>query len=135
MRVLVCGDRNWIDYDLIASRLDKLMTEVDREDDGPCLTVIQGCARGADSLAGEWVDRNLVYYEGNAVQQKFPADWKQYGRAAGPIRNQQMLREGKPDLVLAFHDDIENSKGTKDMVNRAKRAGILTKVISHKGEA
>lgn len=47
--------------------------------------------------------------------------------AAGGIRNKQMLNEGKPDLVIAF--PTENSKGTWDMVRRAKRAGIETVVV------
>ena len=35
-----------------------------------------------------------------------------------------MLDEGKPDTVVYFHDNIERSKGTKDMVSRAKKAGL-----------
>lgn len=41
---------------------------------------------------------------------RFPAKWNEHGKAAGPIRNQQMLTEGKPDVVFAFHDDIASSK-------------------------
>lgn len=58
----------------------------------------------------------------------FPADWDKYGRSAGPIRNGEMLKQGKPDLVVAFHDDIENSKETKDMVRQAREAGIPVEV-------
>ena len=57
---------------------------------------------------------------------KFPADWNKYGKAAGVLRNQQMLDEGHPDLVVYFHKDIENSKGTKDMIIRAIDANIRT---------
>ncbi|KKN01348.1 hypothetical protein LCGC14_1128740 [marine sediment metagenome] len=57
-----------------------------------------------------------------------------YGKAAGPIRNKQMLDEGQPHLVLAFHDNIEESTGTKDMVKQAAKRGIETLVISHKVE-
>lgn len=46
-----------------------------------------------------------------------------------PIRNKQMLDEGKPDLVLAFHTDIENSKGTKNMIYQAKKRGIKVILI------
>jgi hypothetical protein len=46
---------------------------------------------------------------------EFPANWKVYGRAAGPIRNMKMLLEGKPDLVVAFPGGI----GTADMVKKA----------------
>lgn len=60
----------------------------------------------------------------------FPADWKRYGKAAGPIRNQQMIDEGKPDLVLAFHENINESRGTKDMVARARGIGIKVIIIT-----
>lgn len=50
----------------------------------------------------------------------FKADWDKHGKAAGPIRNQQMLDEGKPDLVLAF----AGGKGTDDMCRRARAAGV-----------
>lgn len=130
LRVLVCGDRNWTDYELIAKVLDGLMNE--RPDsDAPYLTVIHGCARGADSLACQWVDRNYVYYDGYVAQEKFIADWDQFGRAAGPIRNRRMLKEGKPDRVIAFHDDIEHSKGTKNMVTIAREEGIPVEIITH----
>jgi hypothetical protein len=61
---------------------------------------------------------------------EFSADWQKFGKAAGPIRNQQMLDEGKPDLVIAFHEDLENSKGTQDMINRAKVQGVPVRLIS-----
>lgn len=54
----------------------------------------------------------------------FPAEWTEYGKAAGPIRNREMLRSGKPDLVTAFHRDLNQSKGTRDMVEQARAATI-----------
>lgn len=53
----------------------------------------------------------------------FPADWKKYGRAAGPIRNNEML-DSDPDVVLAFHDSLETSKGTKHCVEQALKRGM-----------
>jgi hypothetical protein len=50
----------------------------------------------------------------------YKAEWDKHGRAAGPIRNQQMLDDGKPDLVLAF----AGGRGTDDMCRRAREAGI-----------
>lgn len=130
MRILVCGDRNWTDGFLIASKLRSLHNEIalgTGELNLPLsdFVVIDGAARGADSL-GHQAAMNL-----GMDTMRFRADWERYGRAAGPIRNQQMLTEGKPDLVLAFHDDIENSKGTKDMVARARKAGVPVEIISH----
>ena len=80
----------------------------------PSTVIIHGAAKGADSLASEWAALNEV------KEEVFPADWKTHGRAAGPIRNQQMLDEGKPDLVIAF----PGGRGTADMVKRARKAGI-----------
>lgn len=119
-RLLICGDRNWTNREYI---LGKLRDFVQFEGvDVEC--VIEGEARGAD-IEGRWA-ATLV---GIPVMQ-FPADWSRYGRGAGPIRNQQMLDEGKPTLVWAFHRDVSQSKGTKDMVNRARRAGIKTEVFN-----
>lgn len=123
MRVLVCGDRNWDDKKFIDKVLfeywyNRLVLEED-------FVVIHGAARGADSIAGK------IAREQSVTEEAFPAQWEKHGKSAGPIRNQQMLDEGKPGLVLAFHDNIEGSKGTKDMVARAKRAGIETRVYSH----
>ena len=66
--------------------------------------------------------------------EKYPADWTRYGYAAGPIRNQQMLDEGRPSLVLAFHNDFEHSKGTKDMIDKARKANIPAILYSERGE-
>jgi hypothetical protein len=109
MRVLICGDRHWTDRELIRDAIYSI--------DG-IGSIIEGEARGADRIA-----REIANEEGIPVF-PFPADWTRWGRAAGPIRNQQMLVDGKPDLVLAFHDDLEHSKGTKDMVTRALKAGL-----------
>lgn len=61
----------------------------------------------------------------------FPAHWDIHGRAAGPIRNQQMLDEGLPDMVIAFHDDIASSKGTKDMISRAEKNSVPYQVVRY----
>jgi hypothetical protein len=94
------------------------------------LVVIEGQARGADTMAGDWAEEAVESLE-DVDHWPFPADWEQFGKAAGPIRNRQMLTEGKPDVVIAFHDFIPNSKGTKDMVEIAKEAGVPTYVVSH----
>ena len=110
MIILATGDRNWADVDYVRTVLESLPSGDH--------TLIHGDARGLDRIAGR-VARDLgwkVY--------AFPAGWNAWGRAAGPIRNQEMLEVGKPDLVLAFHRDLERSKGTRDMVQRARRAGI-----------
>jgi len=76
--------------------------------------VISGCARGADTLGESWASANGIPVE------KYPALWDVHGRGAGPIRNQLMLDDGKPDGVVAF----PGGSGTADMVGRAKAADV-----------
>lgn len=114
MRVLICGDRNWQNEAAIRRELSKL---------DPGTAIIHGGARGADTLAG------IVAKEIGLQVEVYPADWNRHGRAAGPIRNQQMIEQGRPDIVLAFHANIGQSKGTKDMVERAKKTGIPSRTI------
>jgi len=117
-RVLVCGDRDWTDTRLVREALHGL----------PVGTIlINGGARGADQIAqavgralGFWV----VTYEPSSKM------WP----AAGNIRNGWMLDEGKPQAVIAFHDDLSMSRGTKDMVGKARAAGLPVRLISHGGE-
>ena len=114
MKVLVCGSRDWDNYSLIQEKLSLLPKNT---------TIIHGGCDGADSIASE-ISMNLGF---QVIE--FKADWKKFGRSAGPQRNQQMLNEG-PDIVYAFHDDLESSKGTNDMVERARKKGITVKVFS-----
>jgi hypothetical protein len=108
-RVLVCGGRDFSDKALAFRVLDGLHARQ------PITALIEGGARGADTIGREWA----IQYR-SIVVRTFPADWATHGRAAGPIRNQQMLDEGRPDLVVAF----PGGKGTADMVRRAKEAGV-----------
>jgi hypothetical protein len=110
MRVLVCGSRTWTDREIVYNRLGQL------EPDG--LTIITGGARGADQLAHDWATFYGVDHE------VYPAEWDIHGRAAGPIRNQQMLDTGI-DLVIAFRMPGQ-SRGTDHMVRIANAAGVAT---------
>lgn len=107
-RVLVCGGRLFADAD----RLYGVLDELHRKQGIGC--IIEGNARGADRMAGYWARKHRV------DNLKFPADWATNGKAAGPIRNRQMLVEGKPDLVLAF----PGGSGTANMVAQAKAGGV-----------
>ena len=114
MKVLVTGDRNWTDGDLIVAHLENYVP----------FTLVHGAARGADSLAA------VAAVKLHQKVISYAADWQLYGRAAGPIRNRQMLGE-LPDVVLAFHDNLALSKGTKDMVGIALKKKIYTVHVSH----
>lgn len=117
-KVLVCGDRNWEDIDTIRSELRSI----------PNLEmVIEGNAPGADRLS-----RLVGVGDLNVPVLTVPADWTKYKKAAGPVRNRKML-DYKPDRVLAFHDNISESKGTKNMVELARKFKIPVKVVKSRG--
>jgi hypothetical protein len=90
------------------------------DDIGPT-TIIEGCARGADKIAEDYGQAHRLPVE------HYPASWVTNGRAAGPIRNAQMLERGKPELVVAF--DL-GTPGTADMVRKAIAAGVKVRVIT-----
>ena len=118
MRILVCGSRHYgSSYEEREHIRDVLDEYMDAD-----VTIIQGEARGVDTQAKIWAGMN------NKPCLNFPAGWKEYGRAAGPIRNKQMLQEGKPDLVIAFL--APNSRGTANMVQQATKAGIPTRIVN-----
>jgi hypothetical protein len=124
-RVLVTGDRRWADQHQIQVVLDNLL-----ESHPEGLVIIEGCANGADRLAEVWAKQ--MGQAGDPVDLwHYPAQWEALGRAAGPSRNVRMLREGQPDEVHAFHDDLGSSRGTAHMVRIAMAAGVHVRLHSH----
>lgn len=115
LRVLVCGSRHFADQERVASAMAAMVDVLHGQ-----LAVIAGGARGADALAAAAARRLGV-----AVTE-YRADWATHGKAAGPIRNQQMLVEGAPQLVVAFD---ARGRGTADMVARARKAGVVICVL------
>jgi hypothetical protein len=109
MKVLVTGGREYKGRKFLSDELWKIHEAT------PITTLIHGGARGADRLAGDW-GRNRKTIEVISV----PADWNRYGKKAGALRNQLMLDEHQPELVLAF----PGGTGTADMVRRARAHNI-----------
>lgn len=107
-RVLVCGGRDYSDPSFIFRHL------FGQHARSPITAIIEGGAPGVDKFARMWA-------EGRGIEvMTWRADWKTHGRAAGPIRNAEMLKFGKPDLVIAF----PGGKGTENMKMQARRAGV-----------
>ena len=141
MRILICGDRHWYDSENIRAVLYATMFSHNISPNDTI--IIEGEATGAD-IMGAKAAIELGIPECNIL--RFPAPWgdiegkpqhqigvnskgKKYWKAAGPFRNLQMLEEGKPDLVLAFHNNLHNSRGTKHMVESALKAGVTVRSI------
>ena len=117
MKILVCGDRNWNNAEAMARELMYLSTRGD-------ITIIHEDCRGADKMA-----REVAAIMGFTVI-AVPAEWEKYGRRAGHVRNKKMFDENRPDLVLAFHEHINESKGTKHMIEYAKKKGCPTRLVA-----
>lgn len=112
--VIVCGGRDFDDKKLLTESLDKILAEYSD------IEIVSGRARGADTLGEEYAA------EHNLPCATFPAKWNQFGKAAGYIRNAQMLlhaEEGTP-VVVAFWNG--ESRGTKHMIDiaTAKKAQV-----------
>ena len=115
MKLLVCGDRRLVDAALVSGSIEEETSGCGR------LFVIVGDSRGADNLARRWALDHADSFE------EFEADWWRFGKRAGPMRNQRMIDEGKPDRALAFWDG--KSPGTKDMITRAVHAGVAVRIV------
>ena len=128
--VLVCGSRNWEDQERVDRELALVYTGYEQ------INIVHGGARGADSMSGTWA-RKTVSPRVRSVA-VFPADWTMYGKAAGPIRNKEMLDhleycKGQGDtLVLAFRSEGKSS-GTDHMIDISRKAGFEVKVV-HENE-
>jgi hypothetical protein len=135
VKVLVTGDRNFKASRVVVERMREL---------GPAAIVIEGEARGADEIA-----RDAARSIGLPVA-GFPAHWdptprtprthiktrldgKQYVPSAG-VRRNSVMANCEPDRVIAFHDNIERSRGTKDMVVKALRRKLRVDVFTSRGE-
>ena len=118
MKVLICGSRNFSDKQLIRSVIMQLPKDT---------VIIQGGARGADHMA------KLYALERGMIVEEYLPNWDELGKKAGPLRNQEMIDKGHPDKVIAFFYDMENSKGTWDMIRRSEKANIPIDTIVSKG--
>jgi hypothetical protein len=112
VRLLIAGSRYWDDPVPIRQALERARPTV----------LIHGAARGADSIAAR-----LAYAMGIEVL-AFPADWDRHGRGAGPLRNQRMLDDGRPEWAILFADYIATSYGTRDMLRRAERCPDVKRI-------
>ena len=122
MRILVCGGRDFDDYNLLSRTLHEVIQSTVKSPDENMYentVIIHGWAKGADTMADRWAFTNNIKVKRHA------ANWNKYGKAAGPIRNGVMLKTEKPDLVVAFPGDI----GTADMVTQAKAARVEVREI------
>lgn len=130
LRIIVAGSRDFQNYDLLSDTLMKYLGDMDDTDivDNPSQVVfISGTARGADTLGEQFA------YTWEYTVKRFPANWDLYGKSAGYIRNEQMAKysvaDGNYGVLFAFWDG--KSKGTKHMIDLAKKHGVEVHIVNY----
>jgi len=121
-RIIIAGSRKYNDYHRMLEKLDNLGIHLINTIDP--IEIVSGHAPGADTL-GERFAKAYDY-----PLKIFPADWEKYGRAAGPIRNEQMAKyaaEADRGMLIAF--PIGESRGTRNMIKLAQQYGLEICVI------
>lgn len=129
-RVIIAGGRDFArmpsdreDVELMEKSMDKLLRNKKRSHR---IVILCGMAKGRDMAGKRYAEQRRFHVR------YFPADWQQYGKKAGPIRNDLMAQNA--DALVAFWDG--QSPGTKNMIETAQRYGLAVRVIrySHKKE-
>lgn len=118
MKVIIAGGRDFDDYEVLSSYCDQVLSSVGK------VEIVSGGARGADRLA------EIYARERGHKLTVMNADWYQYGKAAGHIRNREMAEYA--DALIAFWDG--NSPGTSNMISTAKEIGLKVRVKRYGNE-
>ncbi len=118
MRIVVTGGRYFDEEYVVHAVLNQL-----RAHNNIKRVATGGCPIGVDKITRLWAKQNNLEYV------EYKAEWKVYGRAAGPIRNRAMLMSEKPDLLVAF----PGRAGTRNCISWAKKMDIQTMIVSLKG--
>jgi hypothetical protein len=129
MRILITGSRQWTDVPRLRGILIQEMAKAIQTDD-PWITFVHGaCPSGADRIASGFINRINMNGRSYPLEERHPADWDRYGKAAGFRRNAEMVSLGA-DLCIAFIVPGK-SRGTENTVKLARAAGIpVTEVIA-----
>jgi hypothetical protein len=123
LTLCVTGGRDYTDKKVVFDTLDQLVFEYfDDHCRSDQVVLIVGGARGADKLAEAWAKAND--YE----VKLFEPDWNKYGKAAGPLRNIDMINEGF-DFLVSF----PGGRGTIHMTTESLKAGRIVYRVREDG--
>lgn len=122
LKLIVAGGRDFSDYALLSKCImDIALVEYPDK----AISIVSGMAKGADSLG------YMFAVENNVRKYIFPADWNQYGKRAGMLRNKQMGNFS--DVLLAFWDG--QSRGTQQMIQFMGSLGKPVHIVRYTQEA
>ncbi len=109
-KVVIGGCRDFEDYAVLCDFVDACLARIKNQCE---ICIVSGCCSGVDKLGERYAAEH-----GYAVE-RHPADWERHGRAAGPIRNREMVECA--DYVIAFWDGV--SRGTQSLIAAAEELG------------
>lgn len=129
LRIIIAGGRDFDDFELLFKSVEKIQLDyVERySNELSRVCIVSGSARGADKLGELYAERMGVHIY------SFPAAWDTYGKSAGYRRNAEMAKfaseDGNLGILVAFWD--EKSRGTKHMIDLAKKYGLKVHVVNY----
>lgn len=115
MKIIIAGGRDFTDYRLLKRKCDTYLANTKASE------IVSGTARGADSLGERYAN------ESNLKVAKFPANWDEYGKRAGYLRNEEMAKYA--DALIAFWDG--KSKGTNHMIDLARKYNLKVRIVHY----
>jgi len=116
MRLIIAGGRHFMDYNLMKTKLDIILSSVDED-----IQIVSGMANGADTLGLRYASENKLFVK------EFYAEWGKHGKKAGPIRNKEMAEYSTH--CICFWDGV--SRGTENMISLSKEYGLNLRVINY----
>lgn len=118
--MIIAGSRKFSDYEKLKENCDRILREK-LEDEEYNVIIVSGHAQGADSLGEQYARERGLELDAH------PADWAQYGKAAGVIRNKEMAEVA--DALIAFPQKGEENRGTRNMVKVARQKNLKVDVV------
>jgi hypothetical protein len=111
MKIAIIGSRDFTDRKLLNEVLESYKSKI--------TLVVSGAARGADKLGEQWaIDNNIKTLI-------FPADWDKYGKRAGFIRNEDIIKNC--DGAIAFWNEVSN--GTRHSISLCEKYNKPCKIV------
>ena len=117
LKIVIAGCRYYNNYNEAKEYIDFCIREIKKNN---TIVILSGGCKGADAIGERYAIEN-----GYEIR-KFVANWDKYGKAAGPIRNEQMAIEA--DYIICFWD--YKSRGTKSTINLCKKYNVNCKIVN-----
>lgn len=121
IKLIIAGGRDFSNYELLKYEVKKFIVEEIKTRKN--LEIISGTANGADKFGERFAEEFEIQVK------KFPANWNRDGKAAGPIRNEEMAKYAAGQFCICFWDGT--SRGTKNMIENCRKYNINFRIATY----